>query len=256
MKGPTQSQVAAQADFSEAKPGDLNHVLGELGELIVSDEPLQSYAGWLDVLATELVDGAHESNVDALEALNDQGIALLAGLRRRLSPTVPDGPAHDRSRELYGGIEAILRTINLFLDRIAAVSVLEPGTVAARFLALVAQQPDLTGTDIARCLCTDKTQVSRAATRLRQEGLVYSQNVGRSKAWHVTPKGHYALAEDLRRFQRESGGLANLPDETSMLSAAQGLEQASFGAYLKFCETQIDSDRIMDDIRHIVGRAV
>jgi DNA-binding MarR family transcriptional regulator len=71
---------------------------------------------------------------------------------------------------------------------------IEPGTLAWRFLDALADAAPIGSGELRERLDTDETQVSRTGRRLREAGLAERRKVGRSVSWELTPVGRRALA--------------------------------------------------------------
>ncbi|CAM3585572.1 MarR family transcriptional regulator [Kibdelosporangium persicum] len=66
---------------------------------------------------------------------------------------------------------------------------LDPNSWAARMLVLVFERPHITSADIVTELATHEAQISRSGKALVERGLLVKNRHGRSKGWHVTPRG-------------------------------------------------------------------
>ena len=71
---------------------------------------------------------------------------------------------------------------------------IEPGTLAWRFLSALTDTAPLGSGELRERLGTDETQLSRTGRRLREAGLAERRKVGRSVSWALTPGGRRALA--------------------------------------------------------------
>lgn len=71
---------------------------------------------------------------------------------------------------------------------------LEPGSVAARFLRRIADNPGVDNKTLVEHLAVDETQVSRAGRQLFMWGLVTKTRHGRNNSWKVTASGRDAVA--------------------------------------------------------------
>jgi len=92
---------------------------------------------------------------------------------------------------------------------------IEPGTLAWRFLSALTDKSPLSSVELRERLSTDETQVSRTGRRLREAGLADRRKVGRSVSWELTAVGRRALEspQDPPRSGRapahdEAGGAA------------------------------------------------
>jgi AcrR family transcriptional regulator/DNA-binding transcriptional ArsR family regulator len=72
---------------------------------------------------------------------------------------------------------------------------LEPGTLAWRFLNALTDTTTVGSGELRERLGTDETQISRTGRRLREAGLAERRKVGRSVSWELTPVGRRALAQ-------------------------------------------------------------
>ena len=70
---------------------------------------------------------------------------------------------------------------------------IEPGTLAWRFLSALTDTSPLGSGELRERLSTDETQVSRTGRRLREAGLAERRKVGRSVSWELTAVGRRAL---------------------------------------------------------------
>ena len=70
---------------------------------------------------------------------------------------------------------------------------IEPDTLAWRFLSALSDTSPLGSGELRERLDTDETQVSRTGRRLREAGLAERRKVGRSVSWELTPVGRRAL---------------------------------------------------------------
>jgi hypothetical protein len=107
-----------------------------------------------------------------------------------------DAPTPEQS-EQRGRVLQALEGLSWTLRRMTPVSVverIERGSLADRFLAVVADNPGVYSGEIAERLDQAREDVlSRVGNRLANAGLVRKQRVGRHKHWYITPRGRRVL---------------------------------------------------------------
>ena len=141
---------------------------------------------WYGALGVAIAELATAHDHDAL-------VAVATGIRRVMKMARPLAAARlvgilDVAAPLKGQLAA------------KAVSSLEPGQLAARFLTTVEQWPGISNNRLVAILGTDETQISRAGRRLIDDRLVDKDRAGRLNMWRITPEGKN-VAASLRRAE-------------------------------------------------------
>lgn len=119
------------------------------------------------------------------------------GLQRLLGRQLLINLPSSRQSEQRGRVVQALEGVSWILRRMTPVNVVEQierGSLAGRFLAVVADNPGVYSGEIAEHLDQAREDVvSRVGNRLMNSGLVRKQRVGRRKQWYVTPRGQHVL---------------------------------------------------------------
>lgn len=99
-----------------------------------------------------------------------------------------------------GMIIAFAETARAALDRVRQeqlAGTLDPGTVAARMLLMIDDEPGTSSARVMSQLNVQESQVSRAGRSLIERGFALKTRHGRERSWRLTPRGA-ALARRVR----------------------------------------------------------
>lgn len=143
-----------------------------------------------------------DASLDADDAALAQAHTGLQWLYRDHGRSAGDMPGGQD--EFYGRLHGLMDVTQWALRRLPArlQLALAPSSHAARFLAVVVRRPGLSNQEIAACLGTDETEVSRVGRRLLAAGVVMRRKEWRRNVWDATPRG---------RQYAESSGLLTSP---------------------------------------------
>lgn len=203
----------------QAMPTARLEQLDELGSKRTWDDG-EHFHRWLAALAGLVAEACVDLDAAALAATQTQ-LRLSYAAVREDAALVPNDAA---SR--LGGLRAVAEVVRGALERAApirAARLIEPGGLAARFLAAVASEPGSSNRDLADRLGesrpVDEGQLSRLGRQLLGQGLVVRRRAGRQNSWGITPSGRQALSE-LKARQ------TSLTDSRLVLMAASALGAA------------------------------
>jgi DNA-binding transcriptional ArsR family regulator len=108
------------------------------------------------------------------------------------APTPQQSEQRGRILQMLEGLSWTLRR----MTPAAVIKRIERGSLADRFLAVVAANPGVYSGEIAERLDHAREDVlSRVGNRLEDAGLVRKQRAGRHKHWYITPRGRRVLDE-------------------------------------------------------------
>lgn len=161
-----------------------------LGKLFDEEEAFRAADGWIRAVATFLVDAIAQLDVATVQVAAD-------GLRDTAIRA-----SDDRAESLLLGMLEIAHVAVRQLQSETAVHLVEPRSLAARFVRAVERHPGASNDLLTRLLDVEETQISRAGRRLSDLGLTIKRRVGRQNAWMLTPAGH-AVAEHLAAQESE-----------------------------------------------------
>jgi len=162
-------------DAAELRAGDVAMTLDEL-----------SSAHWLSpeawqVLATSVVAAIADQDGVTINLVEERLVSLVDAIERpeergaaRLLLTLAAAALREPSQPGRGP--------------------LEPGTLPARVLEHLVNEPQLTNRDLCARTGASDSQLSRAGRRLTADGLLIRRKVGRSNRWVITPAGQRAAA--------------------------------------------------------------
>jgi DNA-binding MarR family transcriptional regulator len=97
---------------------------------------------------------------------------------------------------IQGRLDGLLDVAMWGSERMPSLSLLaeiEGETHSHEFLALIHDEPAISNLGVAAQLGWQESEVSRVGRRLAQTGLARKRRVGRTNAWHITPRGVQAL---------------------------------------------------------------
>lgn len=179
-------EVAVGMTVAQSPPRDARAKrLGTLLEAMVEaggDVPEAEYTA----LAVLLEDAKLEGDETALIE-GQRGLQRVHGRQLLIeAPTSVQSEQRGRILQTLEGVSWILRR----MTPAAVAARIERGSLADRFLAVVADNPGVYSGEIAERLDQAREDVlSRVGNRLEEDGLVRKQRVGRHKHWYITPRG-------------------------------------------------------------------
>jgi DNA-binding MarR family transcriptional regulator len=156
-------------------------------ELVIEEpERADRWAGavgrWVADASLLADDGALHAGIEALRSAH-------AGLVNR------DAPGAVR---LDGMVTAFAETAHASLDRIRQqqlADTLDPSTLAARMLVLIADKPGITSGALSWTFSVGDSQVSRTGRALVERGLAVKSRHGKERYWRLTPRGAAAARQ-------------------------------------------------------------
>ena len=246
--------IARSSDFSESPPNDPHSIFTELRTTLDSGRAVTECSAYVALAAQLMADSVAEYDRQALNSLREELVRTLAAIRRSRSERDEESSLTDRSSELYAGFDALVRVSDPFLARWASVSLLAPGSLPAYMLSLIVRCSDLTSGEIADELKTGKTQVSRAARKLREGGLAYSTPIWTYRFWRATPRG-VAADREIRHQQVAGRGRHDLVGTLSTPDS-EPLATTQYGDHLMLVDATVVSSSIMQEVRVRVAQGM
>jgi hypothetical protein len=135
--------------------------------------------------------------VSAMQEEDDYSLRLVVdGLHRVHAIWLSAGDSDPVTVEHRGEIRGLHNVASVGLERmvpLALLAELEPDSMGHRMLAVIADSPYVSNSDLVGELGADKTHVSKVGTRLRAAGLARNRRAGRRNVWEITPRGAQTL---------------------------------------------------------------
>ena len=163
------------SDILAIRASAVDQAIGELQRAIVNSAPSSELLARCQPIAEGITDAIASGETRVL-AIVERALAHL------LLTEPPDTVAArlDTLREMAAQARA---------RRISAVTTLEPGTHAYKFIKAVVAHPGVGNPGLADILVTSPALVSRTGGRLEDEGFVRRVRRGRHTFWYPTPHG-------------------------------------------------------------------